>query len=323
MLRLVRYVLVVIVAALLGQYGVAQERARVYRIGFLGSTESLEQFSKALSSLGYTIGQNVVIDSRWPRNERLDQLPALAEELVKLKVDVIVAGGGTAARAAKGITAEIPIVFTIIIDPVAEGLVTNVGRPGGNLTGVTVFDQDQAREQMALLKQAIPDLRRIAVLGDSGAALDPFQINEEAAHAQGLQSIILKVDRGAANPDFDGAFDNAKKAGAQAVVVLSTPVTSPNRRRIAESAIRYRIPTLSPRAHADAGGLISYGTAFSRGPERAATYVDKILKGAKPGELPVETVRMHEIVINLKAARELGLSLPPAVLSRATQVIDQ
>ena len=321
--KLVGYVLVVIAAALLGQYGIAQERAKVYRIGFLGTTESLETFSKAFSSLGYNIGQNVIIDARWPPNERLDQLPVLAEELVKLKVDVIVAASATAALAAKEITTEIPIVFAIIIDPVADGLVTNLGRPGGNITGVTVFDRDQAREQLALLKEVIPDLRRIAVLGDSGAVLTPFQINEEAAHALGLQSIILKVERGAANPDFDGAFDNAKKAGARAVVVLSTPVTSPNRRRIAQAAIKYRIPTLSPRAHADAGGLISYGTSFSRGPVRAATYVDKILKGAKPGELPVETVKMHELVINLNAARELGLSLPPAVLSRATQVIDQ
>jgi len=181
--KLVGYVFVVIAAALLGQYGIAQERAKVYRIGFLGTPESLETFSKALSSLGYNIGQNVIIDARWPPNERLDQLPVLAEELVKLKVDVIVAASATAALAAKDITTEIPIVFSIIIDPVADGLVTNLGRPGGNITGVTVFDRDQAREQLALLKEVIPDLRRIAVLGDSGAALAPFQINEEAAHA--------------------------------------------------------------------------------------------------------------------------------------------
>ena len=321
MRRLAALVLVVFVVTLAGRVGVAQMPTKVHRIGFLGTKESLEQLNEAFAAIGHVNGRDIAIDARWPENSRLDQLPALAAELVRLKVDVIVAGGGTAARAAKDATAEIPIVFAAIIDPVSDGLVRNSVKPGGNVTGFTVFDADQAREQLTLLKDIIPDLKRVAILGDTGAALAPFKSNEDAALDLGLRTVVVKVERGAT--DFDSAFDTAKKADAQAVVVLSTPVTSPNRRQIAASALKYNIPTLSPLAHADAGGLISYGTEFSQGVRRAAVYVDKILKGVPPGELPVETIRLPELVINLKTARLLGLSVPPSVLSRATRVIDQ
>jgi putative ABC transport system substrate-binding protein len=296
--------------------------ANSQRIGFLGppATPWLEALRKALADLGYAEGRNILIDSRWPEGDRLDQLPEAAVALVSLKVDVIVAHGGTAARAAKGSTTDIPIVFEIVIDPVATGLVPNLERPGGNVTGVTSFNPQQARKQLETLKEAIPGLAHVALLGDAGAAPTLFQANDDAARALDLQTLILKVER-VPNPDFEGAFEAAKKNGVGAVVVLSTPVTSPNRRRIAELAAKHRLPTLSPIDHSDAGGLISFGTSFSETTRRAAGYVDKILRGARPGDLPVETVMRYELIINLKTARELGVAFPPAMLSSANQVI--
>jgi putative ABC transport system substrate-binding protein len=317
----------VLMAALMGLAS-AQQPSKMPRIGFLGptsaprpATSQLEVFRKALAELGYIEGRDVTIEARWPEGDRLDQLADHAAALVGLKPDMIVAAGATAVRAAQGATTDIPIVFAGVVDPVATGLVTDWARPGGNLTGATTFDPQQARQQLEFLKEIIPGLERVALLGDTGAAPAMFHVNEEAARSLGLQPQILKVERGAASPDFDGAFETASKAGAGAVVVLSTPVTTPNRRRIAESAIKHRLPTLSPREHADAGGLISYGTGFSEATRRAATYVDKILKGAKPGELSIQSVKQHEIIINLKTAGEIGLRVPSGALSRATQVI--
>jgi putative ABC transport system substrate-binding protein len=326
--KLIGLILIVAAAAFVSPSGFAQQSAKVARIGFLGPTSApppaasqLDVFRKALADVGYVEGRNIIIEGRWPEGERLDQLPAIAAALVSLKPDVIVAAGATAVRAAGAATTEIPVVFAAVVDPVATGLVANLARPGGNLTGATTFDPGQARQQLVFLKDTIPDLARVALLGDTGAAPALFQTNDEAAQSLGLQTQILKVERGAANPDFDGAFEAAKKASAGAVVVLSTPVTTPNRRRIAEAAIKYRMPTLSPGGHADAEGLISFGTEFSEVTRRAAAFVDKILKGASPGDLPIETVKDHEIIINLKTAREIGLTFPPAVVSRATRVV--
>jgi putative ABC transport system substrate-binding protein len=328
MRKLIGLTLVVAAAAFVSPTGFAQQSTKVARIGFLGPTSApppapsqLDVLRKALADAGYVDGRNITIEARWPEGERLDQLPATAAALVGLKPDVIVAAGATAVRAAQAATAEIPIVFALVVDPVATGLAANLAKPGGNLTGATIFDPGQARQQLEFLKDTIPDLARVALLGDTGAAPALFQTNEEAAQSLGIQTQILKLERGATNPDVDGAFDAAKKAGIGAVVVLSTPVTTPHRRRIAEAAIKYRIPTLSPRGHADAEGLISFGTEFSEATRRAATFVDKILKGAKPSDLPIDTVKDPEIIVNLNTAREIGLSFPPAVVSRATRVI--
>jgi putative ABC transport system substrate-binding protein len=189
------------------------------------------------------------------------------------------------------------------------------------VTGATTFDPEQARRQIELLKEAIPNLERVVILGDLGAAPAMFQANDEAARAAGFETLVLKVERGAAFPDFEGAFATAKKVGAQAVIVLSTPVTTPHRRRIAEASIRVKIPTLSPRDHADAGGLLSFGTSFSEATRQAAATAARILEGAKPGELPVEMVQRHELVINNKTALELGVTLPASLVSRAHHVI--
>ncbi len=320
--------LIFVAVALFGHESLAQEPAKVSRIGFLGPTSApppavsqVDVFRKALADFGYVDGRNIIIEARWPEGEQLDLLSQLATSLVSLKVDVIVAAGATAARAAKGATTEIPIVFAGVVNPVATGLVADTAKPEGNVTGATTFAPLQAGAQIELLKEAFPGLARIAVLGDSGAAPASFQTVEAAARSQGLQVQIIKVERGAAIPDFDGVFESSVNGDAQAVIVISTPVTTPHRRRIAEAATKHRMPLLSPREHADAGGLLSFGTGFSEATRRTAAFVDKILNGAKPGELPIETVRKDELVINLKTARELGVTLPSTLVSRATQVI--
>lgn len=291
-----------------------------FRIGFLGPDRLLEVFRTALANLGYVEGQNIFIESRWPQENRLDLVPNAAAELVSLGADVILAGGGTAARAAMGATTDVPIVFSVVFDPAESGLVANLERPRSNITGFTTFDRQQARTQLEILKDLIPGLARVTLLGDAAATPALFHQNEDAARALGLQPQTVKVAR-ASNPDFEGALDQAKSEGTGAVVVISTPVTTSNRRRIAELATKHRLPTLSPRDHADSGALISYGTGFSEMIRGTAVYVDKIFKGAKPSDLPVETVRQHELILNLKTSREIGITVPPAILSRANQVI--
>lgn len=328
MLRRVTLAIVFALAAVLSHAASAQQPAKVPRIGILDVLAStpaapripIEIIRKAFADLGYVEGQNIIIEIRSPEGDRLDRLPEAAAALVSLKLDVIVAVGATAARAARSATTHIPIVFGLVIDPVASGLVANSERPGGNITGFTTFDPQQARKQFDILKEAIPGLARVALLGDAATASALIQAHEDAARALGLQTQTLKVER--ANPDFEGAFEAAKKEGAGAVVIFSTPVTTPDRRRIAEFAAKHRLPTLSPRDHADAGGLISYGTGLSEAIRRTATYVDKILRGAKPDDLPVETVRQHELILNLKTARDPGVTFPPAMLSSANQVIE-
>lgn len=323
----VTLIFVFALVAVLSYAASAQQPTKVPRIGILdirASTQAapsipIEIIRKALADLGYVEGQNIIIEIRSPEGDRLDRLPEAAAALVSLKPDVIITVGATAARVAKAATTDIPIVFGLVVDPVVSGLVANSERPGGNITGFTNFDPQQPRKQLEILKEAIPGLARVALLGDAATASALIEAHEVAAQALGLQTQPVIVER--ANPDFEAAFEAAKKQGAGAVIVFSTPVTTPNRKRIIELAIKHRLPTLSPRDHADAGGLISYGTGLSEAIRRTATYVDKILKGAKPSQLPVETVRQHELIINLKVAREIGVSFPPAMLSRATQVV--
>jgi putative ABC transport system substrate-binding protein len=319
-----------VVVAVLCHAAFAQQTTHVQRIGLLGPTSSapppapppLSQVLRgALAELGLVEGRDIVIDSRWPDADRLDRLPEAAAELVGLKAQVIVAIGATAARAAMAATADIPIVFAVVVDPISTGLTANLERPGGNVTGLTTFDAQHATKQMEILRDAIPGLARVAVLGDAAAAPGLFQAVEDAARTLGLETQTLKVARGP-KPDFDGVLAAAKQDGAAAVVVLSTPVTTPHRTQIAESAAKYRLPILSPRDHADAGGLISYGTAFSESTRRAAAYVEKILKGAQAGNLAVETVRRPELIINLKTARQIGITFSPAMLGKATRVIE-
>jgi putative ABC transport system substrate-binding protein len=321
MLRMLAAVLGV--ACLVLQYDAAAQTTRVHRVGLIGppaGATMADVFRKALLELGYTDGVNLVIETRWPESEQLELQTEAARTLLERKADVLVVVGATVARAARVATKDVPIVFVIAIDPVATGLVASIDRPGGNLTGTTTFDPQQARRQLETLKIALPGVERIALLGDAGAVPTLFLSNEEAARALGLQSVTFKVER-VANPDFEAAIAAAKQARAEALVVLSTPVTTGNRKRIAELAIRERMPTLAPRDHADAGMLFSYGTSFGEATRRAASHVDRILKGANPGELPVETVTRHELVVNMKTAQAIGVNVPEAVVSSAGQVM--
>jgi len=298
----------------------AQQPSGIPRIGFLGPPPLLEVFRKAVANLGHVEGRTVVIDARWPQGDRLDLMTESATELLRLKTDVLVVVGATAARAAKSVTQDVPIVFEVVVDPVATGLVVALERPGANATGSTTFDPRFAAKQLELLKSVIPSLKRVAILGDGGAAPTLYEAVENAARSAGIETLALKVER-VPNPDFDGAFQSAKANGAGAVVVLSTPVTTPNRKRIAELAVKHTLPTLSPRDHADAGGLLSYGTSFVEATKHSAAVVDRLLKGAKPADIPVERVSRPELIINLGAARSLGVTVPDATLTNASQVV--
>ncbi|PYN71099.1 MAG: hypothetical protein DMD93_01135 [Candidatus Rokuibacteriota bacterium] len=305
-----------------------QPPSRMARVGYLpsagsaaGTNPSLQALRQGLAELGYVDGRNIVVEARGPEG-RLERLPELAAELVGLNVDVIVTLGGVATRAAKNATSTIPIVFAVVIDPVVAGLVSYRQQPGGNLTGFTSFDPQEMRPHLEVLKEAIPGLVRVAFLGDGGVPGSPEASrawDEQQARAVGLQAQTLRI-RGP-NPDLDAAFEAARREQAQAMLVLEMPATVEHRRRIAESAIRYRLPTLFVGNYGDTMGLIAYGTSRAETGRRLAAYVDKILKGAQPGALPVERLTHYELVINLETAGAAGVTIPPALLERADRVI--
>jgi len=305
----------------------AQQPAKIPQVGFLwpglaptpaAPSPPLQAFRQGLANLGYVEGRDIIIELRSAEG-RLERFPELAAELVRLNVDVIALVGAVTARAAKKATTNIPIVFAVVVDPVADDLVASLGRPGGNVTGLTTFDPQQPRKQLELLKEAIPGLVRVAILGDQGVSDALLKANEAAARALGLQPQGLKV--AGPTPDLEGAFAAIRKERADAVLILEEPIVVVHRKRIAELAATYRLPTLFPRDRVDAGGLIGYGTSLAEAGRRMAGYVDKVIKGAKPGDLPVETIRRPELIINLKTAREIGVTIPPEVLKRADQVI--
>jgi len=315
---------VVLGAAVLG----APQSGRIPRVGYLpsagtsGSAQpTLQAVRQGLAELGYVAGRDIVIEARWAEG-RVERLSELAAELVGLNVDIIVTLGGVATRAAKNATSAVPIVFAVVIDPVAGGLVPDRRRPGGNLTGFTSFDPQEMRPHLGVLKEAIPGLARVAFLGDSGVPGSPEASrawDEQQAQAVGLHAQTLRV-RGP-SPDLEGAFEAARRAQAQAVLVLEMPATIEHRRRIAELAIRHRLPALFVGSYEDSGGLIAYGTSRGETGRQLAAYVDKILKGAQPGALPVERLMRHELIVNLETARSIGVTIPPALLKRADRVI--
>ena len=302
-----------------------QETGRVYRVGYL-STGALppEAFRQGLRDLGYVEGRNVVIDYRTAEG-KLDRLAVLALELVALKVDVIVAALGTFAVTAKQATVTLPIVFIGAGDPVASGLVTSLARPGGNVTGLSAFGPELVGKGLEQLKQVIPEVSRVAVLWQPGAVperteRDLLKAAEVAARALGMQLQSVEA-RGPS--DVDRAFSDMTKARAGALTVLSTAMFFTERRRLLDLAAKNRLPTVfSFREYVDAGGLMSYGPNLADLFRRAATYVYRILKGAKPGDLPIEQPIKFELVINLKTAKALGLTIPPSLLLRADHVIE-
>jgi putative ABC transport system substrate-binding protein len=301
----------------------AQQPEKIFRIGLLTGGSNLSErrgaLRQGLRDLGYAEGKNIIIEDR--SEEKTDRFPSLAAELVRLKVDVIVTSGTPQTRAAKKATTTIPIVMAAVGNPVGSGLVASLARPGGNVTGLTTITRELDGKRLELLKEAAPNVSRVAIIWNPESAATPvFKAIETAAEPLRLQLQSLEVR---ASEDLDRAFRDAAKEHSQAVVVLRNPAIVMNeRRRVVKLAIASRLPTIyDDRAFVEAGGLMSYGTNIADLYRRAATYVDKILKGAKPANLPVEQPTKFEFVINLKTAKEIGLTIPPNVLARADRVI--
>jgi putative tryptophan/tyrosine transport system substrate-binding protein len=307
----------------------AQETTRAARIGFLTTSgnlpESTQAFRRGLHDLGYVEGRNIVTEIRSAEGKP-ERLPALAAELIALKVDVIVAAGGTsAALAAKQATKTIPIVFPAVDDPETNGLVASLARPGGNLTGLALLSPELVGRCLEQIKEAVPWVSRVAMLWQPGTAPERAEKDmlKETDLAAGALGLRLPIVRARGPEDFPRAFAEIKRRQADALTVLSSPVFAAERRRIAELAIKNRLPTVFAfRSYVDAGGLMSYGPNIADLFRRAAAYVDKILKGAKPADLPVEQPTTFELVVNLKTAKALGLTIPSSMLGRANHVIE-
>ena len=306
----------------------AQQAAKVARIGYLALNLApgplIEAFRQGLRDLGYVEGRNVVIEYRNAEGKP-ERFPALAAELVALKVDVILVGSTPQALAAKQATKTIPIVFTGTADPVGSGLVTSLARPGGNVTGLSNLAAELVGKRLEQLTQAVPGVSRVAVLWQPGVLGDRtekemLKAADVAARALGVGLQFVEA-RGPA--DFDRAFSDMTGTRAGALTVLPSSMFSSERRRLVDLAAKNWLPVVFPfREFADAGGLMSYGPNLADLLRRAAPYVDKILKGAKPADLPVEQPNKFELVINLRTAKALGLTIPPSLLARADQVIE-
>jgi len=302
----------------------AQTAEKVYRIGMLGSSASdplVEAFKEGLRELGYVEGRNIMVEYRSAEG-RTERLPDLAADLVRLKVDVIVASS-QGAVAAKQATTAIPIVMPIITDPVRLGLVASLAKPGGNATGFATQNEELPGKWMELVKETLPNASRVAVLFhptyDGGVQL---KASETAARSLGVRLQALKVER---PDDFGTAFAAVQKNRAEALIISSSPLFYTHRARLVEFAAKHRIPTIYHQSEfvVGSGGLMSYGPDFHDLFRRSATYVDKILKGARPADLPVQQPTKFELVINLKTAKALGLTIPPSLLLRADQIIER
>jgi putative ABC transport system substrate-binding protein len=304
----------------------AQQPTKIPRIGFLtaGSPSTIpariEAFRQGLRELGYVEDKNMVIEWRFGEG-KLDRLPALVAELVRLNVDVILSAGAAVTRPAKDATRTIPIVMAQDTDPVGNGFVASLARPGGNITGLSSYSAELNGKRLELLKEIVPRLSRLAVVGEStypGNAQSLREV-ELAAAAFGVKLQYLDI---LGPKDFETAFRAAGKGRADAILVLQSAVLNSQRKEIVDVAIKNRLPAIYYAAEwMEAGGLMSYATSITDLYRRAATYVDKILKGTKPADIPVEQPKKFEFIINLKAAKQIGLTIPPNVLARADRVI--
>jgi putative ABC transport system substrate-binding protein len=323
-------VVALIVAAAFAHPAQAQQTGRIFRIGFLDNSTAagmgvlVDAFRQELSKLGWIEGKNITIEYRFAeqKNERLHELAA---ELVRLKVDLIVTSGGPTPLAAKKATTTLPIVMINSPDPVAAGLVTSLARPGGNVTGLSGLVPELTSKRLEILKDAIPRLSRVGLLRMPGGALgsDPeLQLKELRPAALALK---IKLEEIKTQPDAKGlesAFQTAKQKQVGAIMTATGRRFFAERKRVVELAVKYRLPAIYPeKGYVDEGGLMSYGADYDDLYRRAAFYVDKILKGAKPADLPVQQATKFEFVINLKAAKQIGLTIPVRVLERANQVI--
>jgi putative ABC transport system substrate-binding protein len=319
-------ILLVVVLLAVAVFSEAQQPKKVPRIGFLSGVSSssmsarFEAFRQGLRELGYVEGKNIHIENRWAEG-KVDRLSNLASELVRLKVDVIVTTGPTPTRSARKASVTIPIVMTQDDDPVGNGFAASLARPGGNITGLATLAPEISGKQLELLKEIVPKLFRVGVLGDVTRLGNPQALREVnlAKDAVGVQIQYLEVRE---SKDIENAFRAASKERAEAVLVLGSSILLSQRRQVADLAVKSRLPTIYGRPeYVEDGGLVFYGPSYTDLSRRAATYVDKILKGAKPADLPIEQPKKFELVINLKAAKQIGLTIPPNVLVRADRVI--
>jgi putative ABC transport system substrate-binding protein len=315
-----------------GSVASAQQPKKIPRIAYLSGGNSTsansalnaisqrEAFQQGLRQLGYAEGKNIVIEWRYAEG-KLDRLAALAAELVSLNVDIIVTGGQGATRPAHEATNTIPIVMTQDPDPVRNGFAANLARPGGNITGLSTLAPELSGKQVELLKEIIPKLSRVAVFGNSTNPANAESLRETEI-AAGLLAVKLQYKDVRDQKDIKTAFRAAGKEGANAILAVGTPLLNAHRTEVVDLAIKSRLPAIYWRSDfVENGGLMSYGVSFTDLNRRAATYVDKILKGSKPGDLPVEQPKKFELVINLKTAKQIGLTIPPNVLARADRVI--
>ncbi|HEX9569679.1 MAG TPA: ABC transporter substrate-binding protein [Rhodospirillales bacterium] len=304
----------------------AQQAGKIYRVGFLWDSpavfpDAIEAFRQGLRNLGYVEGRSVAIEYRWAEGKP-ERMRELAEELVRLKVDVIVAPSSIYTGAAKRATSTIPIIFMSHADPLRTGHVASLGRPGGNITGLTIMMTETNVKGLELFKEAVPWLSRVAVVWDPATpSHEPgLKAVEVAGPSMGLriQSVAVR-----SATEYESAFSAIIRERADGVLVLSTPLFIAGAKRLAELAMTHKLPSLfGPKHHVAAGGLMSYSPDRADLYRRGATYVDKILKGAKPSDLPVERATKFELVINLKTAKALGITIPPALLARANEVIE-
>jgi ABC-type uncharacterized transport system substrate-binding protein len=316
---------------LLASLGTAavQRPEKASRVGYLtagsqsdqGRQRRFEAFRQALRDLGYAEGQNIAFEFRWADGQ-YDRLPALVAGLIHSKVDVIVAVGGAATRAAQQATRTIPIVMVAVNDPLGSGLVPSLARPGQNITGTSLMAPDLVGKQFEVLKETVPKVSRVALLRNPANPASELQLREAEAAARAL-GMRLQTLEARGPDDIDRAFAAMTRERASALVVLTDSIFTNQRRQIADLAAERRLPAVYGHIeHAEAGGLLAFSANLLDLERRAAIYVDKILKGAKPGDLPVEQPTKLELVVNLRAAKAIGLTIPPSLLQRADQVID-
>ena len=316
--------LAIVLTLACGVGALAQQAAKIPKIGFLGAGPASRpwhaSFQREFQKLGYVEGKHIAVENRSADNN-LDRLPALAEELVRLKVDVLVTSATSGAMALKKATRTIPIVFFIAGDPVEAGLVDSLPKPGGNITGFTNIAPVLAGKRLELLKETVPKLTRVALLWDPRirGSEQSWKESQLAGRQLGLQLHSMEVG---SSDKFENAFEEAIKAGSTALASSSSSLFNTHKKRIADLALKHRLPAIFDRGDfVESGGLMSYSADPTESYKRAAVFVDKILKGAKPADLPVEQPTKFELMINLKTAKALGLTIPPVVLMRADKVI--
>jgi putative tryptophan/tyrosine transport system substrate-binding protein len=290
------------------------------RVGIVvaGSAYPINGFRAGLADLGWIEGESIRFEIRAAEGQ-LQRLPEFASEMVSLGVDLIAVIGAVTVRAVRKATSTIPIVFAVVVEPIGDGLATNLEHPGGNVTGVTTFDPQQAATQLRFLSAVIPGLERVAILSDLGVSDCMSNSNREATLALQLRPQLIRVEAPA--PEYENAFAAMERERAQALVVLEEPINQACRKQIADLAAAHRLPTVFPISMLDAGGLIAYGTSLRNATQRMAGYADKILRGANPGDLPIKAALLHELVVNLQTAQRLGVTVPSGVLAQADQII--